>query len=79
MYAGRNQFAHWDDPTLRRVDQRVFRRLATAFDTNPLWDMVFELESGVTASFVAGPLLFLALEWNSYDVYLAEMTQLLKA
>lgn len=77
VYAGRNQFAHWDRPP-HEVTRRVFQLLANAFDTNPLWDMVFELETGVTASFCAGPVLFLALEWNSYEVYLAEMTEMVK-
>jgi hypothetical protein len=30
----------------------------------------------VTVSICAGPLLFMALGWKSYDVYLAEMTEL---
>jgi hypothetical protein len=78
IYAGRNQFAHWDEPQKHNpVVKRVFQLLANAFDSNLLWDMVFELETGVTASFCAGPVLFLALEWKSYDVYLAEMTAIL--
>jgi hypothetical protein len=77
VYAGRNQFAHWDQ-NLHTVPRRVFELLANAFDDNPHWDMVFELETGVSASFCAGPVLFLALEWLSYDTYLIEMTELLK-
>ena len=49
--------------------------MANAFDNDPNWDLIFELEN-VTVSICAGPLLFLALGWNSYDVYLAEMTDL---
>jgi hypothetical protein len=78
IYAGRNQFAHWDEPQKHNlVVKRVFQLLANAFDSNPLWDMVFELETGVTASFCVGPVPFLALEWKSYHVYLAEMTAIL--
>ena len=76
VYAGRNQFSHWDEQ-LNRVPERVFRLLANAFDDDPLWDMVFELQTGVTHSFCAGPVLFLALGWKSYDVYLAEMIEML--
>ena len=77
VYAGRNQFAHWDELP-HKVTNRVFQLLADAFDTDQLWDMVFELETGVAASFCAGPVLFLALEWKSYDIYLAEMTEMLQ-
>jgi hypothetical protein len=77
VYAGRNQSAHWDEPP-REVSERVFRLLANAFDDNMLWDMVFEIETGVTQSFCAGPVLFLALGWKSYDVYLAELDHMLR-
>jgi hypothetical protein len=57
-------------------------RVIPAHDRGPghvaVIGLVFELETGVTASFCAGPVLFLALEWNSYEVYLAEMTEMLK-
>jgi hypothetical protein len=75
VYAGRNQFAHWDKQAWP-VTQRVFDLLAAAFDNNPHWDLIFELKN-MTVSICAGPLLFLALGWKSYDLYLAEMTELL--
>jgi hypothetical protein len=76
IYAGRNQFAHWDEAP-HPVTEKVFALLANAFDNDPNWDLIFELEN-VTVSICAGPLLFLALGWSSYEVYLAEMNDLLR-
>jgi hypothetical protein len=76
IYAGRTLFSHWDEH-LKPVPERVFELLANAFDNNPNWDMVFELQTGVTRAFCAGPVLFLALGWKSYEVYLGEMTEML--
>jgi hypothetical protein len=76
VYAGRNQYAHWDDEEPHEVTKNVFRALSAAFYHNMLVDLAFEL-SNPTINVYANELLLVALGWKSYDTYLVEMTSLL--
>jgi len=76
VYAGRNQYAHWDDEQPREVTKKVFGALSAAFNHNMLSDLAFEL-SNPTINVYANEVLLVALGWKSYDTYLAEMTSLL--
>ena len=75
VYAGRNQYAHWDEQA-HEVTKNVFGALSTAFYHNMLSDLAFEL-SNPTINAYANEILLAALGWKSYDTYLAEMTSLL--
>jgi len=77
IYAGRNQYAHWDDeePT-NKIVVEVFNALTIAFWDNPLSDLAFDL-SNPTIAIYSGEILLTALGWHSYETYLAEMKQLL--
>lgn len=76
VYAGRNQYAHWDDEEPHEVTRNVFGALSAAFYQNMLSDLAFEL-SNPTINVYANEVLLVALGWRSYDTYLAEMTSLL--
>ena len=76
IYAGRNQYAHWGDDETHEVTAAVFDTLTTAFLDNPLADLAFDL-GNPTITIYAGEILLTALGWTSYDVYLAEMKDLL--
>lgn len=43
IYAGRNQFSHWDDENPHEITQQVFNALSEAFLNNPLSDLAFSL------------------------------------
>ena len=76
VYAGRNQYAHWDDEQSHEVTRNVFEALSAAFYHNTLSDLAFELRNP-TISVYANEVLLAALGWTSYDTYLTEMTSLL--
>jgi len=76
VYAGRNQYAHWDDEHAHEVTENVFGGLSAAFYHNILSDLAFEL-SNPTINVYANEILLVALGWKSYDTYLAEMRSLL--
>ena len=76
IYAGRNQYAHWDAERLYEINEWVFEKLYDAFSDNPLSDLTFDLRNP-TINIYAGELLLVALGWYSYEIYLAEMKQLL--
>lgn len=76
IYAGRNQYAHWDAERLYEINEWVFEKLYDAFSDNPLSDLTFDFRNP-TINIYAGELLLVALGWYSYEIYLAEMKQLL--
>jgi hypothetical protein len=76
VYAGRNQYAHWDDKQSHEVTNNVFGALSVAFYHNMLSDLAFEL-SNPTIDVYANEVLLVVLGWKSCDTYLAEMTALL--
>lgn len=75
VYAGRNQYSHWDDDEPHDVTQRVFGALSDAFRDNMSADFAFSL-ANPTIYVYASEVLFTALGWTLYEAYLAAMTAL---
>jgi len=78
VYAGRNQYAHWDDDEPHKVTANVFNALTSAFINDMFSDLAFEI-SNPSINIYASEILFTALRWNKYDRYLAEMSAMLDA
>ncbi len=76
IYAGRNQYNHWDDEESHEITKNVFDALSVAFYPNMSFDLAFDL-SNPTINIYANEILLIALGWRSYDKYLAEMKSLL--
>ncbi len=76
VYAGKNQYAHWDDDELRNVDTAIFAALDRAFEDNMWADLAFDL-GNPTINIYGAEVLITALGWRDYDTYLAQMKQLL--
>jgi hypothetical protein len=76
VYAGRNQFSHWDEKKPNKVTRAVFDALSDAFQDNPFSDLAFDL-GNPTINIYASEILLTALGWNTYDRYLAGMTDAL--
>jgi hypothetical protein len=76
VYAGRNQYAHWDDEAPHEHTKAIFAMLDDSFEDNPFSDLAFDL-GNPSINIYAGEVLLTALGWNSYDAYLTEMEQLL--
>jgi hypothetical protein len=76
IYAGRNQYAHWDEESLNPVNKAIFSALNDAFYEHPFADLAFDL-GNPTIPIYASEILETALGWITYDAYLAEMKQLL--
>ncbi len=72
IYAGRNQYNHWDDEEPHEVTKNVFHSLSTAFYRNMLADLAFDL-SNPTINVYSNEVLLTALGWRSYDAYVSEM------
>jgi hypothetical protein len=77
VYAGRNQYAHWDEKEPHKATRRVFSALDHSFSDNPFSDLAFDL-GNPTINIYAGEVLLTALGWTTYDTYLAEMKELLR-
>ena len=76
IYAGRNQFNHWDDEAFDYPTAQVFVALMMAHDNNPLFDMAYELNypaRGLKANHVV----LNELCWSSFAAYEADMRALL--
>jgi hypothetical protein len=76
IYAGRNQYNHWDEEESHPVTTKIFNALSAAFVDNPFSDLAFDL-GNPTIPIYASEILFTALGWNSYEKYFGEMTELL--
>ena len=76
IYAGRNQYNHWDEPDSHPFTTKIFNALSAAFLSNPLSDLAFDL-GNPTIPIYASEILLTALGWNSYEKYLVEMAELL--
>jgi hypothetical protein len=74
IYAGRNQYAHWDEKP-HKVVRQVFASLDYAFRNNMFADLAFDL-GNPTINIYASEILLTALGWTTYETYLAEMKQL---
>jgi hypothetical protein len=76
VYAARNQYSHWDEEEPHDITKKVFEALSAAFYPQMLSDLAFEL-SNPTITVYANEVLLVALGWNTYDKYLAEMESLI--
>jgi hypothetical protein len=77
VYAGRNQYPHWDEEQYRPTNARVFNALNAAFADNIFADLAFEL-SNPSMNIYAREVFLIALSWRSYETYLAEIKQLMR-
>jgi hypothetical protein len=75
VFAARHQFSHWDEPDVHEQTRAVFDALASAFMDNPWADLAFDL-GNPTIGIYAAEVLFTALGWDTYEKYLAAMTQI---
>jgi hypothetical protein len=78
IYAGRNQFAHWEDESFDFPTSQVFSALLSAYYENPLFDMAYELNYP-ERTIKAHHLMLNELRWTSYDRYLADMEAMICA
>lgn len=77
IYAGRNQYNHWNEGgDLRKANRMVFDALALAHANDQLRDLAYDL-GNPTITVYASELVLGILIWTTYDAYLAEMTNLL--
>lgn len=80
IYAGRNQFHHYDDDELRAPTPEVFAVLAANHEnmgtvryTDPAFDLAVRNPERMAGNIVS------LLGWSTYDAYREDMNQLLKA
>lgn len=72
VYAGRNQYAHWDEEDSHEITCSVFRSLSAAFMNNPFSDLAFELLNP-TIPVYASEVLLTALKWTDYPKFVTEL------
>lgn len=77
VYAGRNHNSHWEEKPAK-ITKRVFASLSDGVANDPLCDLAFDL-GNPTISLYADAILYIALGWHSYDVYLEGMRRLLRS
>ncbi len=76
IYAGRNQYAHWESGRcLREVNKKVFAALSLAYEDDPFADAAFD-PGYPTVTVLANEILLAALQWTTYERYLSEMKAL---
>ena len=76
IFAGRNQYNHWDEDRSHPTTREIFDALSRAFWNISSSDLAFDL-SNPTIPIYAHEILVTALGWDSYEKYLGEMTELL--
>lgn len=78
IYAGRNQYAHWEEEELRdKLNVRIFDKLNSAFQNNVFMDLAFDL-SNPTIHIYADLILLGVLQWRTYGAYVKGMKELLE-
>ena len=75
VYAGRNQYNHWDDDEPHAITTNVFNALTAAFKDVWWADLSFDL-SNQGINVYSLEILQTALQWNSYDEYLSGVKSL---
>jgi hypothetical protein len=76
IYAGRNQFNHWDDEAFDSPTTAVFGALMAAHYDNPLFDLAYEMNYPAR-TLKANHIVLNELRWRVYDEYEADMRSLL--
>ena len=69
IYAGRNQYNHFNDTNLSELNRNIFRLIAN--QDSSFEDPAFDLENEHLISYAANILAL--LEWNSYESYVKDM------
>ncbi len=76
IYAGRNQYNHFDDKSgLRIISRNIFKALATNHDYGDFNDPAFDLERESITSYSSN--ICSILGWNSYQKYAVDIRSLL--
>lgn len=75
VYAGRNQYNHWESDPFD-ITRKVFNRLTDAHYDNPFRDLAYDL-GNPSITIYANEVLLGALRWYDYDTYFREMNELL--
>lgn len=79
IYAGRNQYNHWDEESLRDpINEFVFNILAVKHGitrAERIREPAFDLNNEMIQIYSSN--IFFILDWSSYDAYLADMKKLL--
>lgn len=78
IYAGRNQYNHWDDDfdSIHMIQKIVFETLNKAHQTNNFLDLAFDLWNP-SIPIRSNHILLSLLKWRTYETYLKEMRELL--
>jgi hypothetical protein len=76
IYAGRNQYNHWEEQP-QSITRQVFAALTAAHVTSPLADLAFDL-GNPTIIVYANEILLGALAWTTYHAYEAGVRELLE-
>lgn len=75
IYAGRNQYSHWNEKDPYEINKKVFEKLTLTFSKNMFFDLAFDLSNpGITI--YSKEILLIALKWYNYDIYYKEMKEL---
>ena len=72
VYAGRNQYNHWDDKTFDFPTTEVFEALIDAYRENSFFDMAYELnypERTIKSNYIV----LGELGWGDYDSFYRDM------
>jgi hypothetical protein len=80
IYAGRNQYAHLDEPELREPNTSVFARLASNHDYKfdvVFLDPAFDLANPALINYAAN--ITSLIGWRSYEDYRRDMSEMLAA
>ncbi len=75
IYAGRNQFNHWDDPSFDYPTTQVFLALNRAYHDSPMFDMAYELDYPAR-TVKANHLVLNEMGWRTYEQYSLDMKSL---
>jgi len=78
IYAGRNQFNHWDDESFDYPTTQVFLALLHAHYENPMFDMAYELEYPAR-TIKANHIVLNELRWRTFEQYSMDMKSLVCA
>jgi len=76
IYAGRNQYNHWDDKSFDFPTTQVFTALINFYYDNPLFDMAYELNYP-DRTVKSNHIVLGELGWNKYERYFQDMKELL--
>ena len=72
VYAGRNQYCHWDDEGFDFPTSQVFNALVAAHYDDPAFDLAYEL-NWPSRTIKAHHVVLNELRWSSYEAYESDM------